>query len=92
MKNDIGLYLVNNSGRQEPCEVSNSNNLSICKRYDKDITQRKISQAAGVTVVTLRHNLNTVLKSANINTKGMENLGIISIIVSFAKIIFFKTN
>ncbi len=63
-----------------------------CKRYDEDITQRKISQAAGVTVVTLRHNLNTVLKSANINTKGMENLGIISIIVSFAKIIFFKTN
>jgi transcription initiation factor TFIIIB Brf1 subunit/transcription initiation factor TFIIB len=66
-------------------------NYLSCKRYDEDITQRKISQAAGVTVVTLRHNFNTVLKSANINTKGMENLGIISIIVTSTKTIFFKT-
>ena len=28
-----------------------------CKNYDEDVTQREIAEAAGVTEVTIRHDL-----------------------------------
>jgi transcription initiation factor TFIIB len=33
-----------------------------CKNYDEDVTQREIAEAAGVTEVTIRHDLGSILK------------------------------
>ena len=36
-----------------------------CKNYDEDVTQREIAEAAGVTEVTIRHDLDSILKMLN---------------------------
>lgn len=36
-----------------------------CKKYDEDVTQREIAEAAGVTEVTIRHDLDSILKMLN---------------------------
>lgn len=36
-----------------------------CKSYNEDVTQREIAEAAGVTEVTIRHDLDSILKMLN---------------------------
>lgn len=36
-----------------------------CKNYNEDVTQREIAEAAGVTEVTIRHDLDSILKMLN---------------------------
>ncbi|MDP8906172.1 MAG: transcription initiation factor IIB [Thermoproteota archaeon] len=36
-----------------------------CKNYNEDVTQREIAEAAGVTEVTIRHDLDGILKMLN---------------------------
>jgi transcription initiation factor TFIIB len=66
MKMMVGIIKKGISAGKNPMGLAGAVLYISCKNHNESITQRKIAEAAGVTEVTIRHDLDSIMKMLKI--------------------------